>query len=62
MNKAINFLKESIGELKKSTWLSRQEVAQSTFLVAIVVVLVAAYVGAIDFGLTKLLGAVIGGH
>ena len=62
MNKAINFLKESVAELKKSTWLSRQEVAQSTFLVAIVVVLVAAYVGAIDFGLTKLLGAVIGGH
>ena len=62
MNKAINFLKESVGELKKSTWLSRQEVWQSTFLVAVVVALVSAYVGVIDFGLTKLLGAVIGGH
>ena len=62
MNKAISFLKESVGELKKSTWLSRQEVWQSTFLVAVVVALVAAYVGVIDFGLTKLLGAVIGGH
>ena len=62
MNKAINFLKESVAELKKSTWLSWHEVWQSTFLVAIVVVLVAAYVGVIDFGLTKLLGVVIGGH
>ena len=62
MNKAINFLKESVGELKKSTWLSRQAVVRFTFLVGVVVVLVAAYVGAIDFGLTKLLGAVIGGR
>ena len=62
MNKAINLLKQSVGELKKSTWLSRQEVVQSTILVAIVVALVAAYVGVIDFGLTKVLGAVIGGR
>ena len=62
MNKAINFLKESVAELRKSTWLSRQEVIQSTFLVAIVVALVAAYVGVIDWGLTRLLGAVIGGN
>ena len=62
MNKAINFLKQSVGELKKSTWLSRQEVVQSTILVAIVVALVAVYVGVIDFGLTEVLGAVIGGR
>lgn len=62
MNKAINFLKQSVGELKKSTWLSRQEVIQSTILVAIVVALVSAYVGIIDFGLTRVLGALIGGH
>ena len=62
MNKAIQFLKESVSELKKSTWLSRQEVIQSTFLVAIVVALVALYVGGIDFILTRLLGLVVGGH
>ena len=60
MNKAINFLKQSVGELRKSTWLSRQEVVQSTILVMIVVALVSAYVGVIDFGLTKVLGAVVG--
>lgn len=62
MNKAINFLKQSVGELRKSTWLSRQEVVQSTILVMIVVALVSAYVGIIDFGLTKVLGAVVGGR
>ena len=62
MNKAIQFLKESVSELKKSTWLSRQEVVQSTFLVIIVVALVALYVGGIDFILTRLLGLVVGGH
>jgi len=62
MNKAIQFLKESVSELKKSTWLSRQEVVQSTFLVMIVVALVALYVGGVDFILTRLLGLVVGGH
>ena len=62
MNKAIQFIKDSVAELKKSTWLSRQEVIQSTILVGIVVVLVSAYVGIIDFGLTRLLGAIVGGN
>ena len=62
MNKAINFLKQCVAELKKSTWLSRREVAQSTVLVAIVVALTAAYVSIIDFGLTELLGLAVGGR
>ena len=62
MNKAISFLKESVAELRKSTWLSRQEVFWSTILVGIVVALVAVYVSVIDFGLTELLGKVIGGN
>ena len=62
MNKAIQFLKESVSELKKSTWLSRQEVVQSTILVLIVVALVSLYVGVIDFGLTRILGFVVGGR
>jgi len=61
MNKAISFVKESINELKKSTWLTRQEMIQSTILVMIVVALVSAYVGLIDFGLTSLLGVFVGG-
>ena len=62
MNKIVQFVKDSVAELKKSTWLSRQEVIQSTILVGIVVVLVSAYVGLIDFGLTRILGAIVGGN
>ncbi len=62
MTKAIDFVKQAIGELKKSTWLSRREVFWSTILVGIVVVLVAIYVGVIDWGLTGVLGKVVGGH
>ena len=62
MNKAISFLKQSVAELKKSTWLTRKEVVQSTILVAIVVALVDAYVSIIDFGLTKVLGLIVGGR
>ncbi len=62
MNKAINFLKESVAELRKSTWLSRQEVFTSTILVGVVVLLVAVYVSVIDYGLTELLGKIIGGN
>lgn len=62
MNKLIQFVKDSVAELKKSTWLSRTEVIQSTVLVGIVVALVSVYVGIIDFGLTRVLGAIVGGR
>ena len=62
MNKIIQFVKDSIAELKKSTWLSRTEVIQSTILVGIVVALVSVYVGVIDYGLTQALGAIVGGR
>ena len=62
MKKAINFLKECTAEMKKSTWLSRKEVVQSTILVAIVVALTSAYVSIIDFGLTRVIEGLIGGR
>ena len=62
MKKVTDFLKQCVSELKKSTWLSRKEVVQSTILVAIVVALTSAYVGIIDFGLTKILGLMVGGR
>ena len=61
MNKAINFFRESYMELKKSIWLSRQQMVQSTIFVFIVVGLVALYIAVIDLLLTKGLGLIIGG-
>ncbi|ACC99041.1 preprotein translocase, SecE subunit [Elusimicrobium minutum Pei191] len=59
MNKIIKFSHEAYAELKKSKWLSRQEVVQSTILVGIVVFLAAIYVFAIDWGLAKAIGALV---
>jgi len=56
MNKIIIFFNECYAELKKSKWLNRQEVIQSTILVGIVVGLAAIYVGAIDWILAKGIG------
>ena len=61
MNKILNFFKESYGELKKSVWLSRQQMIQSTFFVFVVVGLVALYIAIIDLLLSKGLNFIIGG-
>ncbi len=61
MNTAIQFIKESYYELKKSTWLSRQEAVQSTYAVLLIVMLVAIYVAGIDFILTNFfIGPILG--
>ena len=61
MNKIVNFFKESYGELKKSVWFSKQQMIQSTILVLIVVGIVALYISVIDWGLTGILAAILGG-
>ncbi|MCX5797671.1 MAG: preprotein translocase subunit SecE [Elusimicrobia bacterium] len=61
MNIAIQFVREAYYELKKSTWLSRQEAVQSTYAVLLIVMLVAIYVACIDFVLTNfLIGPILG--
>lgn len=61
INKAINFFRESYIELKKSIWLTRAQMVQSTIFVFIVVGLVALYIAIIDLLLSKGLGLIIGG-
>ncbi len=62
MNKIVNFFKESYGELKKSVWLSPQQMRQSTIFVFIVVAIVALYISIIDWGLGALLSKILGGR
>ena len=59
INNATNFVRESYVELKKSVWLTKQQMIQSTIFVFVVVALVAAYIASIDLILSKILGAVI---
>ena len=62
MGKITGFIKEAYQELTKCTWLNRTDVIRSTVAVSIVVVIVAVYVSAVDFGLSIILGSILGGR
>jgi preprotein translocase subunit SecE len=49
MKKIIQFFKESYAELKKVIWPSKSEVAQSTKIVIISVIIFAVVLGLVDF-------------
>lgn len=60
MNTAVQFIKEAYYELRKSSWLSRKEAADSTRAVILLVILISIYVAGIDFLLSIILGSVLG--
>ena len=49
---SVRFLREVRGEMKKVNWLSRQEVTRYTLLVFGISLVVAAYLGALDYALS----------
>ena len=49
MKKIIQFFKDSVSELKKVSWPSREDVGSSTRVVVISVVIFAAVLGLVDF-------------
>jgi preprotein translocase subunit SecE len=49
MKKVIQFFKDSYGELKKVVWPSKEEVASSTKVVLISVIIFAAVLGFVDY-------------
>ena len=59
MKKALAFLREVRTELSKVTWPSRDELVSSTGVVMFSVLIVAIFIGAVDLGLTKILGIVL---
>lgn len=48
----VGYIKNSYKELRKVTWPTRQEAARSTGTVIVFSVLVAAFLGAIDYAFT----------
>ncbi len=50
----FRFISETIAELKKVVWLTKQEAAYLTVLVLIVAIAVGLALGAIDYGFTNL--------
>jgi preprotein translocase subunit SecE len=49
LKKALNFLRESKAELKKVKWPTLRETLQYTLVVIIISLIVAAYLGGLDY-------------
>ena len=59
VKQVASYLSEVRIELTKVTWPKRQEVIRLTLVVFLISTIVAIYVGVLDFGFTKLLGAIL---
>ena len=60
IQKLIQFVKEAIDELKKVTWLGRKEVLASTVVIAVLIIIVAIFIGSVDFILSKVVKWMLG--
>ncbi|MDO8733829.1 MAG: preprotein translocase subunit SecE [Elusimicrobiota bacterium] len=60
IQKSVQFVKEAIEELKKVSWLGRKEVVASTIVIAILIIIVAIFIGAVDFILSKIIKWMLG--
>ncbi|MCX5851031.1 MAG: preprotein translocase subunit SecE [Deltaproteobacteria bacterium] len=60
IEKIEKFLKEAWVELKKVTWPTPKQALVSTSVVIIVTLIVSAFLGLVDFGLTKLIRMILG--
>ncbi len=58
--KSIQFLRESRTELKKVKWPNRKELLASTAVVILLVLIVALFLGIVDFGLIKVIKNIVG--
>jgi preprotein translocase subunit SecE len=59
VNKMKTFFQESVQELKRVNWPSRQETLQLTLAVIFVSLAVAIYLGVLDFIFTSILELII---
>jgi preprotein translocase subunit SecE len=54
LDKSRQFISEARQELKKVTWPTRQQAMSSTWVVIVVVFLIAIFLGFVDFALSRL--------
>lgn len=57
---SVQFLKDARTELKKVKWPTKKELLASTTMVIILVLIVAFYLGLVDFGLMNLINRIVG--
>jgi len=60
LSKIRQFLEEARAELKKVTWPTRKQTFASTAVVLVVVIVVSIFLGLVDFGLAKIIKALLG--
>ena len=56
----VRFYRETIGELRKVTWPTRQEAINLTIIVLVVTFGMSAFLGVLDFLFSKLFGLILG--
>ena len=61
IEKLNKYLKETLAELKKMTWPTKDELVGSTIIVIVVSLIVAVFVGVVDRGLTLIIRTIFGG-
>ncbi len=59
MKKVKQFLKEVKQEVKKVTWLTKEETLRYSLMIIVASILVAAYLGGVDYLVQKLLEILI---
>ena len=59
-NKLVKWWNETIGELRKVTWPTREDALRMTKIVLVVVVIMAVFLGVVDFIFSELIGLVVG--
>lgn len=58
-NAIVRYLRETVAELRKVNWPTRQEATRLTFIVLVVVGVMSAYLGLADALFTRLIGLII---
>ena len=58
--KVVPFLPEVQIELKKVVWPTRKDTIASTTVVLILVIIIAIFLGLVDFGLSRIIRAILG--
>ena len=58
-NIIIRLLRETVAELRKVNWPSRQEATQLTLLVLLVIFIMSSLLGVLDFLFSKLFGFIV---
>jgi len=59
-NRLVKFIREVRNELKRVSWPSRDDVRESTTVVIVVVLVLAVFIGLVDWALSFLVSFILG--